>query len=346
MKWRPWMKVTIGGFSAAVVLIFTNDIMASHKERVRQAQQRVGNGNRDTFAPKELFMAASPLSGLMESIRPGVAASAKLKTVGLDLMEAPDKTGASAPQPGSSPLKLIRTGQMSIEVPEFEKAAKGLGKMVEGLGGYIADTQVRQNPSGAHSGSVSLRVPAASYESAGSRIRTLGRVMSESSNVQDVTKAYSDLETRLRVKREALNRIRELLRAKAGNLKEVLEAEKELSRITEEIEQAEGERRFFDHQVSLSTILVEMSEPEPISLARPSSWWALSESLRDSAAMVAGSLAFMLRLILILLPWAVAGWCVRYGVRWARGKRIGRDEPAASKPLAAEREGERAIEGP
>ncbi|MBK8572318.1 MAG: DUF4349 domain-containing protein [Holophagaceae bacterium] len=87
--------------------------------------------------------------------------------------------------------------------------------------------------------------------------------MSESSNVQDVTKAYSDLETRLRVKREALNRIRELLRTKAGNLKEVLEAEKEISRITEEIEHAEGERRYFDHQISLSTIVVELTRTLP-----------------------------------------------------------------------------------
>ncbi|MBI1751501.1 MAG: DUF4349 domain-containing protein [Acidobacteria bacterium] len=330
MKWRPWMKVTIAVFASILVLILANAIMESHKERIRQAQERVNGGSNNTFGPRELFMAAGPFSGLMESIRPGFAVRGKMKTVGLDLVEASDKTSTSAPPPGMGPLKLIRTGQMSIEVPEFERAAKDLAKLVEGLGGYVADTQVRRNPSGSRSGSISLRVPAASYESAGSGIRTLGKVMSESSNVQDVTKAYSDLETRLRVKREALNRIRELLRAKAGNLKEVLEAERELSRITEEIEQAEGERRFFDHQISLSTILVEIAEPEPISLARPSSWWALSESLRDSAAMVAGSLAFMLRLVFVLLPWAVAGWCVMAGIRWARRKRARRNESQES----------------
>lgn len=335
MKWRPWMKVTIVVFASIVVLVLANAIMESHKERIRQAQERVDRGGSNAFAPRELFMAASPFSGLMESIRPGFAVREKMKTVGIDLMEVSDKTSTSAPPPGTGSLKLIRTGQMSIEVPEFERAAKDLAKMVEALGGYVADTQARRNPSGSRSGSISLRVPAASYESAGSGIRKLGKVMSESSNVQDVTKAYSELETRLRVKRDALNRIRELLRAKAGNLKEVLEAEKELSRITEEIEQAEGERRFYDHQISLSTIMVEISEPEPISLARPSSWWALSESLRDSAAMIAGSLAFMLRLAFVLLPWGLAGWGVWAGVRWGRRKRIrGEVSQESTFPLA------------
>ncbi|MCE1205049.1 MAG: DUF4349 domain-containing protein [Holophagaceae bacterium] len=336
MNWRLWLKITIGVLAAVVVLTFANGVIDSHHARVGQAQDRAGNRKRDSFAPQELFKAASPLAGLMESIRPNSASREKSKSVGMDLMESADKSSGQLPRPDSNPLKLIRTGQVSIEVAEFEKAAKELGKVIESLGGYIADTQVRRNPSGSRSGTISVRVPSASYESIGSRIRSLGKVMSESSNVQDVTKAYSDLDTRLRVKREALNRIRELLRTRAGNLKEVLEAETEISRITEEIEHAEGERRFFDHQISLSTIVVELSEPEPISLARPSSWWALSESLRDSTAMVAGSLAFMLRLIFILLPWVVAAWCAFASFRWFRAKRNRRIQSSVSDSSHAE----------
>ena len=42
----------------------------------------------------------------------------------------------------------------------------------------------------------------------------------------------------------------------------MLEAERELARVTEEIEQAEGERRFYDQQVALSTLIaVTLQEP-------------------------------------------------------------------------------------
>lgn len=327
MKMRPWMKISTVIIAVIILLICANGVMNSHRERGRRFPLRSIQRERDGSSPEEFSRAAgttSPFSGLMKSISPGSASKALIESTDSEstsLMEASDKAPSRIPPQPASPLKLIRTGQIAIEVPDFEKATKELGKMIESSGGYIADTHIQRTPSGARAGSISIRVPAASFESIGSKIRTLGNVMSESSNVHDVTKAYSDLETRLRVKREALNRILELLRMRAGNLKEVIEAEKEIARMTEEIERAEGERRFFDHQISMSTLMVGLNEPEPISLTRPSSWSALSESLRDSAAMFAGSLAFMLRLIIILLPWLVVGWCAMACFRWVRNLR-------------------------
>jgi hypothetical protein len=44
----------------------------------------------------------------------------------------------------------------------------------------------------------------------------------------------------------------------------VLEAERELARVTEEIERMEGERRYYDQQIALSAIVVTLREPEPV----------------------------------------------------------------------------------
>ncbi|MBK8572317.1 MAG: DUF4349 domain-containing protein [Holophagaceae bacterium] len=155
MKWRLWLKITIGILAMVVVLIFANGVIDSQRARVSQAQDREGNRNRDSFAPQELYKAASPFAGLMESIRPIPDSRVSMKSVGLSLLESSDKTDAVVQQPASSPLKLIRTSQVSIEVPDYEKAAKDLGKVIESLGGYIADTQVHRNPSGTRSGTIS-----------------------------------------------------------------------------------------------------------------------------------------------------------------------------------------------
>jgi len=312
MKWRPWMWYA-AGIPAALLLVTAAGLVTN----AHQVQRKRTVGIEGEAGQPHGTWGVSRGDGLMESMKFKQAAATPVKkTAGIDIQDKP----SAVPVP-ATPLKLIRTGGVSVEVPDFEKAAKELGQLVASVGGYLADTQVQRLPSGTRTGTLSLRVPAAAYESVGSRIRALGKVTSERSNVEDVTKAYADLETRLWVKREALNRIRELLRVKAGNLKEVLEAEREISRITEEIEQAEGERRFFDHQIQLSTITVELSEPMPLSFARPSSWEALSEAMRDSAAMIAGSLAFMLRLVLILLPWAAVTWAIVFAVRWIRKRR-------------------------
>src|SRR5512145_539453 len=122
---------------------------------------------------------------------------------------AEEPSGGGAPVP-AMPQKLIRRGSLQIEVKDFDAAASALGQMAKSLGGYVADTQVTRHDSGYRTGQIVLKIPAERFDSAGSSIRALGKVLSEQSSVDDVTKAYADLETRLKVKREELSRIREL----------------------------------------------------------------------------------------------------------------------------------------
>ncbi len=70
---------------------------------------------------------------------------------------------------------------------------------------------------------------------------------------QDVTEEFVDLEARLKAKRELENRYLELL-AKAKNVKEMLEIERELSQIREEIEAKQGRLNYLKNRVSLSSI--------------------------------------------------------------------------------------------
>jgi len=301
MKW-PWWKLALVSIPAILILLIaTSSISNQHRARTRQAEPQ------NAFGPKQIWEASSPGAGVMSFLQPEPAAKRVIKSMGIDLNEQAGKQNSPAPDPGSNPQKLIRTGQISLEVKDYEKAVKDLEQIVVSSGGYVSNTEVQRSSSGSRTGQVTLRIPSMAFKVAGSKIRSIGKVLSERTNVEDVTKAYMDLETRLQVKREALNRLREILKAKAGSLKDILEVEKEISRITEEMESAEGQRRYYDHQIQLSTIVVDMAEPEPISMTRPSSWWALSEALRDSAAMVAGSCAFLLRLILVLLPWSGIG---------------------------------------
>jgi len=233
---------------------------------------------------------------------------------------APATTGAPV---AALPQKLIRTGALQLEVTDFDVAAAALGQLARNLGGYVADTQVSRNPGGHRSGQVVLRIPAERFEAAGTSIRSLGKLLSERSTVEDVTKAYTDLETRLKVKRDELARIRELLKSKAGTLKDILEAEREISRITEEIELAEGERQYYDHQIRLSTISVDLQEPVPASLAGRS---ALGDVFRNAATTLAESLAVLIGVILVLLPWSVMGFGVYRWIRWLLRRRKARLE--------------------
>jgi hypothetical protein len=73
---------------------------------------------------------------------------------------------------------------------------------------------------------------------------------------KDVTEEFVDIEARLRAKKELENRYLALLK-QAKNVKEMLDIERELSNIREEIEAREGRLKYLSNQVSMSTIHVE-----------------------------------------------------------------------------------------
>ncbi|PKB16669.1 DUF4349 domain-containing protein [Flavobacterium sp. 5] len=75
-------------------------------------------------------------------------------------------------------------------------------------------------------------------------------------NAQDVTAEYIDLDARLKTKRKLENRYLELL-AKANKMPDMLAIEAQLSTIREEIEAKEGQLKYLQNQVSMSTITIE-----------------------------------------------------------------------------------------
>jgi hypothetical protein len=212
--------------------------------------------------------------------------------------------------------KLIRTGQISMEVPDFEPAAQKVARLAADHAGYVAQTQVTRGQEDKQRGTLTLRVPADRFDLVLAALRALGKVESENVSTQDVTKEYTDLETRLRVKRDTAERIREILKTRTGSLSDVLTAERELARVTEEIEQAEGERRFYDQQVALSTLAVEMHEPE--ALVRPGALSPIAEALREALGAGATSIAVMIYALVVITPWVFALWMLWRVIRTLR----------------------------
>jgi hypothetical protein len=76
-------------------------------------------------------------------------------------------------------------------------------------------------------------------------------------NAEDVSKQFVDLESRLRTKKEVHERYTEILRRKAGNVKDLLEAEKQIGELQEEIEATVSRINFLRDQVRYSTINLE-----------------------------------------------------------------------------------------
>src|SRR5204862_7950445 len=81
----------------------------------------------------------------------------------------------------------------------------------------------------------------------------------------DVTKQYTDIESRLRAARAIEERLINIIKTGKGEIKDLVAAEKELGIWRTKIEEMEGEIRYYANQVSLSTLTITLSEKEILS---------------------------------------------------------------------------------
>jgi hypothetical protein len=176
---------------------------------------------------------------------------------------------------------------------------------------------------------VTLRIPSDHFDAVFAGLKPFGKLLTDKIDVEDVTKAYFDLETRLRVKRDTEGRLREILRTRTARLSDVLEAERELARVTEEIEGLEGERRFYDQQVAFSTVVVSLQEPQ--SVMRPNVFDPIREAVRESLGLMSHSAAALIYAVVFAVPWivvAVPAWLIVR--RWRRRRATAGDSRVAT----------------
>src|SRR5439155_733046 len=78
----------------------------------------------------------------------------------------------------------------------------------------------------------------------------------------DVTKQYYDLESRMRAARTMEERLIDIIKKGKGEIKDLLLAERELGVWRTKLEEMEGEIRYYNNQVSLSTLTINLEEKE------------------------------------------------------------------------------------
>lgn len=177
-------------------------------------------------------------------------------------------SGSSKPasEPAAKPSKarmLIYSGQVRVEVARAEDAAKAFLAKVEAWGGFL------QQQAGT---TVTVRIPAEHFDEAFAAVTAAGRVLSESRKARDVTEEFVDLGIRVDNARRSRDRLVEILKV-AKEVEDILRVEKELRRLTEEIERMEGRLKFLRDQVAMSTLRAEFqSVAEPPKVRRQRKW--------------------------------------------------------------------------
>jgi hypothetical protein len=202
---------------------------------------------------------------------------------------------------------IIRTGQASIEVDSLEASMTQLRRVVQKVGGFVADASVQSGRNQIRSATLELKVPSVRFDELTEALGPIGRLQFVNVGAEDVSEDFVDLTARVANSHRLEDRLVELLRTRTGKLQDVLTVERELARIREEIERMEGRLRFLKTSAQLSTLSVNLYEPAPIVASHPGRS-VLGEAFKTAWRNFIGVVAGIIASLGFVVPAVILGW--------------------------------------
>jgi hypothetical protein len=207
-----------------------------------------GGGLQGPSAPNAASRPSPPTT-----VYPDAAPTAGV--AGSEIQSRAEAVPGAAP-PGASrtlPAEVIKTGSVDLLVAHdaLQLVVTGLARIATGDGGFVAASTAR--------GDVTLRVPAARFETTVDQVLKLGTPISVTTSARDASSQYVDLKARMQVLLVARALYEQILR-RAQTTDDLLGVKSQIAVLQGQIEQLQGQLQVWDDQIIYSTLSVHVTE--------------------------------------------------------------------------------------
>ena len=203
--------------------------------------------------------------------------------------------------------KIIRNGELTLEVESPADAERQIGSIADALGGFVVTSESKQHDTGEPGKqylevSLVIRVPAAQFQTAFDQIVSTGsRVIQQKKSGQDVTEEFIDLEARIRTQKALELQFLEIMK-QATKVPDALEVHRQIAEVRTEIEKLEGRKRFLENRASLSTITVSLQSPAAIAVNTSGFRRNVREAVGDGVDVAIAIVLFLIRFVIVMVP--------------------------------------------
>jgi hypothetical protein len=151
--------------------------------------------------------------------------------------------------------KLIRTGDLMLEVKDVLETKKSIEEICKGLKAF-SSSESQNNLDDRIQLYQTIRVPAENFDELIAQLEKLAiRIENKSINTQDVTEEFIDVEARLATKKSLEERYREILK-QAKSVADIVSIESQIANVRADIESMQGRMNYLQNQVAFSTLQV------------------------------------------------------------------------------------------
>jgi hypothetical protein len=269
----------------------------------------LGTGSGDTRSSQGTqYSPGGNVQGQSEKIAYTGAAPVQVPT------KAPDQLGSAG---SSADTKIIKTASLTIQVGDVPAAAESLKGIAAARGGYISSTNVQKTYNNRLSGTVVLRIPAAEFENALAGVKAIGTVKSLSTQGQDVTEEYVDLQAQKTSYQNQLAQYNEIMK-KAEKVEDVITVQQQIDRVQTELNRLDGRIRYLNSRIDLSTITVDLEEPEPVG---GETGFNIVSVINEGISGFLGMIGALIIIFFSLLPLIIIGGAAYWVYRWKKAKK-------------------------
>lgn len=216
--------------------------------------------------------------------------------------------------------KIIYTAYANLETTDLDQSIDTLNGLVAQYGAFLESASVTGNNlldiaagyTYGRSADFTLRVPKEHYSAFTSALDTVGNVTNLTSDAENITAQYSDVETQVKSYDTQEQRLLEIM-AQADTVEDMITLESRLSEVRMEKDRLETQLQNWDRQVDYSTVTISLTEvqeltPEP-PVEEPTYMEQLGQTFMDSVHWMGraakGGVKLLVAVIPVLLPIAV-----------------------------------------
>lgn len=268
----------------------------------------------------------NPDAGIYRDGAPPVTVQKLVTQPGTSAPAEASEADDTALVPRGAPNTLAYTHSVALTVPEAKVAP--LAAQLQTTCRELPDARCTVLSSAVRGGdypgaTLQLRATPADIITLKHGLAGAGEVVSESTSAEDLAEQMTDTAKRLDMLLAYRKQLEQLRGRATNDIAALLQVQRELAQVQADIEQATGQKTYFQRRVSTEILNVEIASESAASGLQPVREAATHflENLASAAGSVISAMAF-------LLPWAaflaLVWWIVRPVRRWWQARRAAR----------------------
>lgn len=229
------------------------------------------------------------------------------------------------PSSKAAPRKIVYTAGIDLLVGDLSAAQTKLDALTKQYHGLVAQSAITSRPGAPRSANWRVRVPVDGFNDFVNKVAEMGEATRNTIDSDDITDKYYDFQVRMENKKIQVERLQKIIKEQVGKISEVLEAERELGRVTTELEELKGTLKLWENQTALATVNITIQERSRyVAPIAPSFAGNVKETFSGSVQSLVSFGENLALVVVALAPWlpliVVVAFLARFGLRrtWPR----------------------------